>query len=99
MVKPFHDAGIDVTGISTETLTQLQNGLRNYDAEMKLTLMANPEVDIFKAFRCYDDFEGLPLHGTFLIDANGRIRWQDIGYKPFMDPKFLLDESTRLFKL
>ena len=99
MVKPFHDAGIDVTGISTETLTQLQNGLRNYDAEMKLTLMANPEVDIFKAFRCYDDFEGLPLHGTFLIDANGRIRWQDIGYKPFMDPKFLLDESTRLLKL
>ena len=99
MVEKYRDAGIDVAGISTETLSQLKTGLKNYDAEMRLPLMANPEIDIFKAFRCFDDFEGLPMHGTFLIDANGRIRWQDIGYKPFMDPKFLLDESVRLLKL
>ena len=99
MVERFREAGIDVAGISTETLSQLQSGLRKYDGEMRLPLMANPEVDIFKAFRCYDDFEGQPLHGTLLIDTNGRIRWQDIGYKPFMDPKFLLEESVRLLKL
>lgn len=98
-VAQYNAAGIDVAGITTETLAQLQSGLRKYDDEMKITLIANPEVDIFKAFRCYDDFEGTPLHGTFLIDTNGRIRWQDIGYKPFMDPKFLLEESTRLLKL
>ncbi|HUP79452.1 MAG TPA: peroxiredoxin family protein, partial [Pirellula sp.] len=99
MVERFREAGIDVAGISTETLSQLQSGLRKYDGEMGLPLMANPEVDIFKAFRCYDDFEGQPLHGTLLIDTNGRIRWQDIGYKPFMDAKFLLEESVRLLKL
>ena len=99
MVEKYRDAGIDLAGISTETLSQLKSGLKNYDSAMRLPLMSNPEVDIFKAFRCYDDFEGLPLHGTFLIDTNGRIRWQDIGYKPFMDSKFLLEEATRLLKL
>jgi len=99
MLEQFQAAGIDVAGISTETLSQLQSGLRKYNAEMRLPLMANPELDIFKAFRCFDDFEGVPLHGTFLIDTNGRIRWQDIGYKPFMEPKFLLEEATRLMRL
>lgn len=99
LVEQYKAAGIDVAAISTETLAQLQSGLRKYDEEMKITLIANPEQDIFKAFRCYDDFEGTPLHGTFLIDTNGRIRWQDIGYKPFMDAKFLLQESARLLKL
>ena len=99
MAEQFRAAGIDVAGISTETLSQLQTGLRKYDGDMRMPLMANPEVDIFKAFRCFDDFEGVPMHGTFLIDTNGRIRWQDTGYKPFMDPKFLLEESKRLLKL
>ena len=99
MVEQYKAAGIEVAGISTESLSQLQSGLRKYDGEMKINLIANPELEIFRSFRCYDDFEGVPLHGTFLIDANGRIRWQDIGYKPFMDAKFLLEESTRLLKL
>ena len=99
MAEQYRAAGIDVAGISTETLSQLQTGLRKYNGEIRLPLIANPEVDIFKAFRCFDDFEGVPMHGTFLIDTNGRIRWQDIGYKPFMEPKFLLEEATRLLKL
>lgn len=99
MAEQYRATGIDVAGISTETLSQLQTGLRKYDGEIRMPLMANPEVDIFKAFRCFDDFEGVPMHGTFLIDTNGRIRWQDTGYKPFMDPKFLLEEATRLLKL
>ncbi len=99
MAEQYRAAGIDVAGISTETLSQLQTGLRKYDGEIRMPLMANPEGDIFKAFRCFDDFEGVPMHGTFLIDTNGRIRWQDTGYKPFMDPKFLLEEATRLLKL
>jgi len=31
--------------------------------------------------------------------ANNRMRWQDIGHEPFMDSKFLLEESIRLLKL
>jgi peroxiredoxin len=99
MVKQYQKAGIEVAAISSETLSKLQLGLKNYDGEMNVPLIANPELDIFKEFRCFDDFEGTALHGTFLIDANNRIRWQDIGFEPFMDSKFLLEESIRLLKL
>lgn len=47
----------------------------------------------------YDDFEDMPLHGTFLVDGDGRMRWQDVSYEPFMDWEFLLEESQRLLGL
>ena len=37
--------------------------------------------------------------GTFLIDPDGRVLWQDISYEPFMDVDFALEESHRLLKL
>ena len=41
----------------------------------------------------------MPLHGTFLVDRDGKVRWQDVGYEPFSDLKFLLNESKRLLAL
>jgi len=38
------------------------------------------------------------LHGTFLIDGHGLVRWQEISYQPFTQPKFLLDEAQRLLR-
>ena len=71
--------------------------IANYaKGDLPIPLVANPELDIFRAYRAYDDFEKQPLHGTFLIDTDGMIRWQDISYEPFMDPDFLLKESQRL---
>lgn len=98
-VEAFSKLGIQVIGISTETPAKLREGIRNYDGEMKVQLFSNAEHDAFRAFRAYDDFEGLPLHGTFLIDAHGKVRWQDIGYQPFMNVDFLLEESKRLLSL
>ena len=46
----------------------------------------------------FDDFENIPLR-NLLIDGEGLIRWQDIGYEPFKDPKFLLKEAKRLLKM
>jgi alkyl hydroperoxide reductase subunit AhpC len=56
----------------------------------------DPKLEIFKEYRVHDDFEEQPLHGTFIIDANGFVRWQDISYQPFMDINFLLTEAARL---
>jgi hypothetical protein len=39
------------------------------------------------------------LHGTFVIDAHGRVVWQDISHEPFMDVDFLLKEAVRQLKL
>ena len=56
-------------------------------------------MDVFKRYRAYDDFENMPLHGTFLVDGDGLVRWQDISFEPFAQIDFLLNESQRLLKL
>ncbi len=63
---------------------------------MRVPLLLNPELDLFKSMRCYDDFEDQPLHGTFVLDRQGRVVWQDIGASPFMDAEFVLREALRL---
>ncbi len=67
--------------------------------EFSIRLLANQALDVFRLYRAYDDFEDRPLHGTFLIDGKGLVRWQDISHEPFTDAQFLLDESKRLLSL
>lgn len=97
-VKEFEDAGLSMIAISTDSLPKLKQSIDNYNEEqLPIPLVSDESLNVFKAFRVYDDFENQPLHGTFLIDGNGMVRWQDIGYEPFMDTTFLLNEANRLF--
>ena len=98
MKAKFEKAGIKLIAVSTETVKELKSSVDSYSDNKKFPfpIYANKELDVFKKFRCYDDFEKMALHGTFLIDRNGFIRWQDISYEPFMKPDFLLKESQRL---
>ena len=96
-MESFLSAGIDLVAISTDDEAGLKLSLANYDGgELPIPLLSNSELDVFKAYRAYDDFEKQPLHGTFLIDGQGLVRWQDISYEPFMDPDFVLSEAQRL---
>ena len=97
-VADFEAAGIEMIAISSDEQANLSKSLAIYDGEMPIRLASDSKLEIFKRFRAHDDFEGQPLHGTFLIDAKGKIRWQDIGYEPFMDHEFLLNESKRLLE-
>ncbi len=102
MQKEYKKAGIDILAISTDSLDGLRKTYAWSDKKdqpknpFPFPLASDKELKTFKAWRAYDDFEKMALHGTFLIDAEGRIRWQDISYEPFMHPKFLLQESKRL---
>ena len=58
-------------------------------------ILSDAGLAAFKAYRAFDDFENLPLHGTFLVDGAGFVRWQDISYQPFRDADWLLEESKR----
>lgn len=92
----FREAGLDWVAISSDDAEGLRISIRNYKEGLPIPLLSDPQLEVFKAYRCFDDFENLPLHGTFLIDAEGRVRWQDIGFEPFMEPQFVLDEAKRL---
>ena len=98
LASEFAAAGISIVAISSEPLDSLKASLAKLSASeaIPFPLAADPDLSVFKAYRAYDDFENMPLHGTFLIDAEGLVRWHDISYEPFSDAKFLLDEAKRL---
>lgn len=94
--EKFRAAGIEIVAISTDDQPSLHKAYDALDEKFTFPLLADAKMDIFKKYRCFDDFEQQPLHGTFILDGAGRIRWQDISYEPFMDPGFVLKEGVRL---
>ncbi|MDA1232725.1 MAG: redoxin domain-containing protein [Planctomycetota bacterium] len=102
IAKKFDDvkaAGFEVIAISTDEQVDLKRASESLEKELPFPLVADPEMTVFREYRCYDDFEKAALHGTFVIDGNGRIRWQDISYDPFMDTDFLISEGKRLMSI
>ena len=96
-MNDYLDSGIELLAISTDERIGLKKSIDSYgETPLPIRLLANPELTIFKKYHAFDEFENQPLHGTFLIDGQGKIRWQDISYEPFMDCDFLLSESKRL---
>ena len=96
-MKEFRNAGIDIIAISSDDAAGLKQSITNYKgSEIPFPLVADKSLETFKSYRCFDDFEQQPLHGTFFIDGAGQVRWQDISYEPFQDTKFLLSEAKRL---
>lgn len=96
----FKNAGIEIVAIGSETPADLvaTAGTCHAKEDTPITLLADPDYKVFKTWRCYDDFEGMGLHGAFLLDAEGQVRWMDVSYDPFTDTKFLLGEAKRLLK-
>ena len=101
LTEEFRAAGIDIVAIGSDSVASTKQASEDLAAEdrMPFPMLCDPELAAFKAWRCFDDFEGMSLHGTFLVDQDGRVRWQDISYEPFMDIEWLLAESRRLLAL
>ncbi|MFT7679826.1 MAG: peroxiredoxin [Planctomycetota bacterium] len=101
-VEDFRSAGIEIVTIGTNTVAELAEAEGEGEDREQIypfPILSNADLDLFKLYRAYDDFEDMPLHGTFLVDGKGKVRWQDISYEPFMDTEFLLKESKRLLAL
>ena len=64
-----------------------------------IPMLADPSQAIFRAYRCRDEFEDLPLHGAFLIDVEGLVRFQRISAEPFLDAAFLKAEAARVNRM
>lgn len=106
LADDYETAGIPIIAISTDSAEGLAETFQKTPDEQgnprnpfPFPLLTNANLDVFKAYRAFDDFEDLALHGTFLIDGDGRIRWQDISYEPFMHAEWLLEECQRVLGL
>jgi peroxiredoxin len=97
----FRAAGIELLSVGLQPVDELADALGDdpLHTGYPFPVLANPDLAQFRAFRAYDDFEDTPLHGTYLVDAEGRLRWFDMSHQPFMDLDFLLAESQRLLAL
>jgi len=101
MTKEYNRAGIEIVAIGSDDLGSLKDALSAYTKEktIEFPVLTDGKLKVFEQYRCVDNFENQALHGTFLIDSKGQIRWHDVGPEPFTKAKFLLKESQRLLKL
>jgi peroxiredoxin/Flp pilus assembly protein TadD len=96
LAKEFEQAGVALISVMPEERNALLKSKTLTDMNITFPLLSDRSLKSYKAFRAYDDFEEMPLHGAFLIDAQGRVRWQDISFQAFLDGKFALAEAKRL---
>jgi len=101
LTQDFSAAGISIVAISRDSPDGLQRTFEKAkDANgFPFPILSDATLDAFKAYRAYDDFEKMPLHGLYLIDGNGQVRWQNISFQPFADAKWLLGEAKRLLSV
>jgi peroxiredoxin len=97
----FKAQGISIVAVSTATEEGLHATAQRATQEggFPFPILSDHSLQTFKDYHAYDDFEQMPLHGTFLVDGAGKVRWQDISYEPFADVQFLVAESRRLLGL
>ncbi len=99
-VGAFRRAGIELITIGTDNAAQVkasqQMAIENGIDPLHFDVLCDPDGDVFKRWSAWDQFKDVALHGTFLVDAKGRILWQDISSQPFMETDFLLAECKRL---
>lgn len=89
----FKKAGISLVAVSLDPAEEVKK-MKPYP----FPILADPSLKSFKAWRAFDDFEDMALHGTFLVDGNGKLRWMDTGFAPFTEAKFVLTEAQRLLR-
>ena len=102
LASNFKGAGIELVAVGPEPLAELAKAhdlCSSGEKRFPFPLFSDLESGSFKDYRAYDDFEDMPLHGVFLIDQKGRLRWMDVGPEPFQDISFLLRESKRLLSM
>ncbi len=96
----FREAGTEVVTIGTDDINQVkaarQSALDNGVDPLHFEVLCDPKGEAFKQWSVWDEFEDEALHGTFLVDPEGRVLWRDVSARPFEESDWLLAESRRL---
>ena len=99
-VDEFRRAGVDIVTVGIDSVAEVkasfQMQIENDTPQMPFPVLCDPRAEAFKAWRCWDHFKDEALHGTFIVDGQGRLRWRDVSVEPFMATDFLIEECRRL---
>lgn len=97
----YREAGIEIVAIGIDSVrgtAQSFNNLAPAD-RFGFPMLSDRKLRSFRSWLAFDDFEHMTMHGTFLLDAEGRLLWQDIDDQPFEHPAWLLHECRRLLAI
>jgi uncharacterized protein (TIGR01244 family) len=88
--KDFQDRGIGIVAVSPKwpSPKELQNARK--ELQIEYPFLVDPELKAFDRFGCFDD---RVLHGSFLIDSSGVVRWQSVGDKPVLNMETILEAA------
>ncbi|WP_419190398.1 peroxiredoxin family protein [Saltatorellus ferox] len=94
----FAEAGIAIVAIGLQSPKELRVSLGDDPAATgySFPILCDPKLTQFRAYGAYDDFTETELHGTYLLDAEGGVRWVDISHLPYMEIEALLEDTGRL---
>jgi peroxiredoxin len=91
---------VETIAVSTDPAEATRNLKNNADGiKFPMPMLADPGLAYFKQYQAFDEFENTPLHGTFLIDTQGNIRFQRISADPFLDVEFIKTEAARVNRM
>jgi peroxiredoxin len=97
----FRELGAEVVALSGDDSDVTRKRYQQYGA-FSFPVLADPGNKIAQAYGVYHPAENdKPQqldHGTFIIDANGMVRWAACGDSPFSDNRTLLWELSQLRK-
>jgi len=93
----FRERGARVLAISGDSPEFSIDRMRKFGG-FQIPLLSDPDRAVSSVFGAWktvpggDKDDGEPLHGTFLIDRKGMVRWAYLGDRPFTDITALLAE-------
>jgi peroxiredoxin len=101
LANDYAQAGIAIIAAGTDSAAGLKETLGTLVAgEAAPFLMVSDEkLHAFRKAGVFDDLTQKPLHGTFLIDREGRILWRNVSTGPYMATRNLLEEAKRVLAL
>jgi peroxiredoxin len=96
-IPRFRDLGAQVLAISADSPESSRQRLDRF-GDFQVPLLSDPDhatalaYGVWKPLPGAEKDDGEPLHGTFIIDRDGLVRWAYVGDSPFRDVEALRAE-------
>jgi len=89
MAARFEKAGARLVAISVDRPEGVARTFASLEMEpavrpFAFPILADPEREAFGSWGVMDEFYGDAIHGVFVLDAGGRLRWRHLGVEPYM---------------
>jgi peroxiredoxin len=84
----FGELGVGIAAISPQWPDAAATRSAAKQLGISFPLLADPTLRTFRSYGCCDDEE--PMHGVFIIDRSGLVRWQFVSADAETDPERLL---------